>query len=486
MLRLLNIRFVLKMLGYLLVLESFFMALTTAVAYFYQGYDAPYLLGCSIVTVFIGFLFIGIGYKADNNVTGKREGAITVSLTWLLFSFLGMMPYYVSGAIPSFTDAFFETMSGFTTTGASILTDVEALPKGLLFWRSITQWQGGMGMIVLTLAILPLLGGGAAHLLDAETTGVSHDKFLPRATSIAKRLWFLYVGLTSALFLLLWAGPMEFFDAVCHALTTMATGGYSTKQLSLEYYNSAYVDYVISAFMLVGGINFALLYFLFKGNWRRFVKDEELKVFLIVIAVAVVVVASGLFVAGWTSDVEAGFRTALFHVITLITSTGFCTTDYVLWGPFFWYTFILLTLFCGCAGSTSGGMKMIRAIILGKSTANEFRKYSHPKAVMVVRINRQAISSETINKVVAFVVIYVSLIMHSSLLFSAFGVDFVESFSAAVSCMSNTGPALGGLGPSGTYAELPDVVKWFCALLMMVGRLEIFTVLAVLTPGFWK
>ena len=481
-----NIRFILRMLGSLLIIETFFMLLSTLVAFYYKGDDTVYLLASSLFTLLVGLLFVFAGRNADEKKAGKMEGAITVTLTWIVFSFFGMLPYYVSGAIPSITDAFFETMSGYTTTGASILPDVEALPKGLLFWRSITQWLGGMGMIVLTLAILPLLGGGATQLFDAESTGVSHDKFLPRATQVAKRLWSLYLGLTIILIFLLWLGPMSCFDAVCHALTTISTGGYSTKQSSIAFFNSAYVDYVISIFMFIGALNFSLIYFLFKGKWKRFFQDEELRAFSYTVLGAVLIVTIGLLLIGWTTDVEESFREALFQVVTLITTTGFASSDYILWGPFFWSLFLLIMLFCGCAGSTCGGMKMIRALILGKSTINEFKKYTHPKAVLAVKINGHAISSEIINKVLAFVVIYIFLILSSSLLFSAFGVGFVESLGAAVSCIANVGPALGTLGPMGTYAELPDFVKWYLSFLMMVGRLEIFTVMALLTPGFWK
>ena len=482
----LNIRFILKMLGALLAIEAFFMLLATAVAYIYNGNDAPYLLCCSLFTFLFGAIFFAINIKANESDAGKREGAITVTFTWLLFSLFGMLPFYISKAIPSPTDAFFETMSGFTTTGASILNNVEAMPKGLLFWRSLTQWIGGMGMIVLTLAILPMLGGGAIQLFDAETTGVSHEKFLPRAAQVAKRLWVIYFGATALLIVLLWAGPMDFFDAVCHALTTMATGGYSTKQASIVHFNSPYVEYIISGFMVIGGINFALIYFLLKRNWRRFFHDEELRAFIYTILGGTLIVGVYLFISGYPGNFEGTFRTALFQVTALITTTGYTGLDYVLWGPFFWLIYLLLILFCGCACSTSGGMKMIRAVILGKSTANEFRKYSHPKAVMVVKVNKLPVTPEVVSKVLAFVVIYVFLVLGSSLFLSSFGVGFIESLSASLSCISNVGPGLGDLGPAGNYAGLPETVKWFLSLLMVVGRLEIFTVLSILTPGFWK
>ncbi|MDD6209052.1 MAG: TrkH family potassium uptake protein [Bacteroidales bacterium] len=482
----LNIRFILKMLGFLLIIETFFMLLSTVVAFCYKGEDTIYLFACSLFTLMIGLIFVFIGRNADEHKAGKKEGAITVTLTWIVFSFFGMLPYYTSGAIPSVTDAFFETMSGFTTTGATILTDIEAMPEGLLFWRSITQWQGGMGMIVLTLAILPMLGGGATQLFDAESTGVSHDKFLPRATQVAKRLWSLYFGITMILVFLLWIGPMSLFDAVCHAFTTMATGGYSTKQDSIAYFHSPYVDYVVSIFMFIGALNFSLIYFLFKGKWKRFFYDEELRAFFYTVLGSVAIVTVALLVTGWGTGLESSFRTALFQVTTLITTTGFTSENYVLWGPFFWAFFLLLMLFCGCAGSTSGGMKMIRALILGKSTINEFKKYSHPKAVLAVRVNNHAVSPDVVSKVLAFVVIYIFLLLSSSLLFTAFGMGFVESLSASVTCMSNTGPGLGELGPAGSFAEVPCFVKWCLSFLMMTGRLELFTVISILTPGFWK
>lgn len=482
----LNWHFISRILGFILCLEAVFLFLSAGLSFYYREWDAQFILVSGIVTLLFGAFFIGMGPKAKAKNVGKRESFMAVSLSWLVFSIFGTLPFYLSQAIPSVTDAFFETMSGLTTTGSSILTDIESLPKGLLFWRSLLQWLGGMGMIVFSLALLPLLGGGAVQLYDAETTGITHDKFRPRVTQIAKRLWGIYLILTLILTGLLCFGRMDLFDALCHALTTVSTGGFSTKQASIAYWDSAYIEYVICVFMVIGSINFALIYFLFTGKFKRVFKDEELKWYLIIIACTTLVIAVLLVKDSYMQHYAISFRAAIFQVVSLISTCGFATADYVAWGPFYWIIFLLLMIVCGCAGSTSGGMKVIRLVVLAKNTKNEFRKHLHPRAVIPVRLNGTALSPDVVQRVMSFVFLYMVIILASWVFFSLTGMGFDESLGASVTAISNAGPGLGSLGPSGHFANIPAIAKWYMAFLMMVGRLEIFTVLTLFTPGFWK
>jgi trk system potassium uptake protein TrkH len=484
----LNIRFIIKMLGAMFLLETLFMLLAAGVAFLYGGDDRyPLLLSCTILFT-AGLLFLLTGWKANEHKAGYREGMLIVTLTWTLLSLFGMLPFYLSGYIDNVTDAYFETISGFTTTGSSILTNVEALPRGLLFWRSLTQWQGGIGVVVFTVALLPLFGGGVSQMFEAETTGtgISHERFLPRVTQVAKRLSGIYLLLTSLLTLLLWMGPMDVFDAVNHALTTVSTGGYSTRNASIGHWDSAYIEYVTAFFMFVGSINMTLLYFFLKGNFRKLFGDEELRWFFFIILLATCVSTIWIGVNGWATGVEEAFRQAMFHIISLISSTGFMTTDYLPWGSFFWFIALALMFIGGCAGSTSGGLKIGRFVIIQKNLSNVFQRQMHPNAILPVRMNKHVISADNIYRCLAFAFVYLSLIMIGCLAMTFDGMEFNESIAAAISAISNIGPGLGTQGPAGNYIAVPVLSKWAIAFLMMVGRLEVFTVLTIFLPSFWK
>jgi trk system potassium uptake protein TrkH len=483
---LLNWHFIFRILGFILCLESVFLFLAAGLSFFYKGWDAPFILISGFVTLLFGAFLVSMGPKKKAKSIGKRESFMAVSLAWLVFSVFGALPFYLSGAILSVTDAFFETMSGLTTTGSSILVDVERLPEGLLFWRSLLQWLGGMGMILFSLALLPLLGGGAIQLYDAETTGITHDKFRPRVTQIAKRLWGIYLILTLVLTALLYLGNMDFFDAICHALATMSTGGFSTKRASIACWDSAYIEGVICVFMIIGSVNFTLIYFLFTRKFKRLFKDEELKWYLMIIACTTLAVAALLVMSNHIRDCVLSFRTTLFHVVSVVSTCGFTTVDYTAWGPFYRIVFLLLMLVCGCAGSTSGGMKVIRLVVLSKNTRNEFRKHLHPRAIIPVRINGMALSPDVVQRVMSFVFLYMLIILFSWVFFSLTGMGFEESLGASVTAVGNVGPGLGSTGPAGHFAGIPAIAKWYMAFLMMVGRLEIFTVLTLFTPGFWR
>ncbi|MDL2278088.1 TrkH family potassium uptake protein, partial [Parabacteroides sp. OttesenSCG-928-G07] len=401
-------------------------------------------------------------------------------------SFFGMLPFYLGGYIDNITDAYFETMSGFTTTGASILTDIEAMPKGILFWRSLTQWQGGIGMIVFTVALMPIIGGGASQLFDAEMPGITHERFRPRITQVAKRLAGVYLLLTILLIGLLWAGPMDLYDAVNHALTTVSTGGYSTKNASIGFWNSSYVEYVVMLFMFLGATNITLIYFCLNGNPLKLIKDEEFQWYLSFVLITTGVVITWLLLNSYIVGFENALRTSGFHVISLITTTGFMTADYNTWGSFFWMIALILMFICGCAGSTSGGLKIGRFVILTKNLFNEFQKQTHPKAIIPVRMSGHVVSADIVHRVLAFVFAYITLIVISCIVLSLDGMSFDDTVGVAISAIGNVGPALGSLGPVSNYAEVPVVSKWFLSFLMITGRLEIFTILTILVPGFWK
>lgn len=470
----------------MLIIESLFMMLATVVSFYFREAAGDAMLISSTITFLSGVLIRLIGTDDYEKPIGKRESFLAVSLIWVILSAFGMLPFYLSGAIPDISNAYFETMSGFTTTGATILTDVDSMSKGLLFWRSITQWIGGIGIIVFALAVLPMLGGNASVLYDAEATGITHERFRPRITQVAKRLWIMYIVVTAILFILLCLGPMNTFDSACHALTTMSTGGYSTKQASIAYWNSPYLEYVLTLFMFIGGVNFSLIFFLLKGVPSKLIKDEEFRWYAIICILFATVIATSLLISGEFSNVESSFRTSFFHVVSVITTTGFTSVNFLEWGAFYIFMLSVLMLFCACAGSTSGGMKIVRIIVLFKNTINEFKRQVHPNAILPVRLNGQVVSIEVVTKVLAFMFLYLGILVISFLLLSLIGLEFEESIGAAISCMGNIGGGLGDIGYNGHFNEVPVAAKWYLCFLMLTGRLELFTVLSLFMPAFWK
>ncbi len=481
----LNTRIILLIMGLLLVVEGVFMLISAGVAAYYGEYDLPAFLWTSIISIILGLVLRYFNRNAVKDI-GKREGYLIVTTTWVLFSFVGLLPFYLSGAIPSFTDAFFETMSGFTTTGSSILNDIESLPHGVLFWRSMIQWLGGMGIIVLSIAILPLLGVSGMQLFAAEVPGPVPDKLHPRIADTAKRLWFIYLGYTLAETLLLWLGGMTFFDAICHSFTTMATGGYSTKQASIAFYTSPFIQYVIIAFMLIAGINFSLSYLAIHGKIKSVIKDEEFKYYIGIIFVISLVVAIVIYMSENNISIEKSWRDALFQVVSLITTTGYATADYLLWAKPLIIIMFLLMFVGGSAGSTGGGIKVVRIVLLIKNAHYELKRLIHPNAVIPVRFNNKAVSSNIIFNVLAFIVIYFIIVGISTFIMSIMNYDLDTSIGAVATCIGNIGPGLGKVGPASNFADIPDFGKWFLSFLMLIGRLEIFTVLLLFAPAFWK
>jgi trk system potassium uptake protein TrkH len=473
-----------RILGILTVLVGICMALSIPVALIYGDGDAMALLISSVIAITTGSITTLL-VKSDNTNMGKREGFLIVTLSWIIFSIFGSLPFVISGEIPSYTDAFFETISGFTTTGASILTDIESLPHGLLFWRSMTQWLGGMGIIVLSIAILPFLKLGNMQLFVAEVPGPAPDKLRPKIKDTAKRLWAIYIIFTAAETILLWAGEMDLFDAVCHSFTTMATGGYSTKNASIAAFSSPYTHYVITAFMIIAGTNFTLAYFGFHGKFKKIVSNEEFRFYMLVLAIAIGIGGAVLFFQQGNPAGQA-FRDSAFQVVSIVTTTGYTTANYCTWGPFLILFIAVLMFTGGSAGSTGGGIKMVRLLLLAKNSRQELRRLIHPNAVIPVRLNHKVVPQQIIYNVQAFMVFYLIITAFSALVISSMGYDVVSSLSAVAATLGNIGPGLGEVGPAMNYAHFPVFGKWFLSFLMLLGRLEIFTVLVLLQSSFYK
>lgn len=475
---------ILNIVGFLLILEGAFMLTGIPFSMYYGDNDITVLLLCGIGTSIIGLITFYFTKDFSNEIR-KREGYIVVSIGWVVLSLFGALPFVIHGSIPSYTDAFFETMSGFTTTGASILNDIESLPHGLLFWRSITQWMGGMGIIVLSLAILPMLGVGGMQLFIAEVPGPTKDKIHPRVKETAKRLWGIYVILTLAETILLFVGGMNFFDAINHSFTTMATGGFSTKQASIAYYDSPFIHYVIVLFMIFAGTNFTIHYYLLHRRMDVVKRNDEFKYYIYFILFVSVVISIALVIDKY-AGFEKSFRDAIFQVVSIVTTTGYVTFDYEIWGPFFQVVFFLLLFIGGCAGSTGGGIKIARHTLLIKNSFSELRRLIHPRAVIPVKFNKSSVPQEIISNVLAFFFLYVSIFVFGTLVMSLLGIDFVSAIGSVATSLGNVGPAIGSVGPSQNFSHIPDLGKWFLSFLMLLGRLELFTILLIFTPAFWK
>jgi trk system potassium uptake protein TrkH len=479
-----NVRIIFRVLGLLLLIEGVAMVLALIVSIVYQEYDRSAFVISSGINVLLGSSILYLTRNARRDI-GRREGYIIVSAVWIVFSFFGSLPYVISGAIPDFTNAFFETISGFTTTGSSVLTDIESLPHGILFWRSITQWLGGMGIIVLSLAILPVFGIGGMQLFMAEVPGPTPDRISPRIRQTAKTLWGIYLIFTVAETVLLWVAGMEFFDAICHSFTTMATGGFSTKQASIAHWSSPAIQYIVTVFMFLAGTNFTLSYLAIKGRFRRVVTDEEFKYYGLFVMGFTLVIFTGLIVSS-TIGVEQAFRDSLFQVVSIITTTGYATADYLLWPPLLTVIIFALFFFGGSAGSTGGGIKIMRIVLLLKNSYYELRRMVHPHAVIPVKFNKQAVDPKIITNVLAFFMFYFVIFGFSTVLFSWIEPDMESAMGAVATSLGNIGPGLGNVGPAENFLHVKPVGKWFLSFLMLLGRLELFTVLVLFSPSFWK
>ena len=492
-----NYKIIIYFFGLLLLFNGGFMLLSSLVSLLYNDGVTTELFFSGLSVLLVGVILM-VSTRLHRKEMNKREGYMVVTFGWIVMAISGAVPYMVTDVIPTFTSAFFETMSGYTTTGATIINDIEIVPKGVLFWRSMTHWIGGMGIIVLAIAILPLLGIGGMQLFAAEAPGISADKLHPRITDTAKRLWLIYFGYTVAETILLKAAGMSFFDAVNHAMSSLSTGGFSTKNASVAYWNDQpIIQYIIITFMFLAGTNFVLSYYAFKGKVQKALGDEELRWYFRFVASFTIIAALVIYFKADLSissidhpmvwgRAESAFRHALFQVVSVITTTGFITADFTLWTPFLTVLFFGIMFLGASAGSTSGGVKVVRHLILIKNGFLEFKRALHPNAVLPVRYNSKAITGIVVYNILGFFILYMISFIVGALVFSMFDIDFESAIGLSASSLANIGPALGAFSPVNNYAALPPLAQWWASFLMLIGRLELFTVLVLLTPFFWR
>jgi len=477
-------RAVLHAVGALNVLAGLAMLLPAAVGgAFYREPTAIPIAGAAAIAVGAGWIMRRLGGTVED--ISLRDGFAIVTFGWISVAGLGSLPYLMTGSIPTFSGAFFESMSGLTTTGSTVIADIDALPRGIVFWRSLTHWMGGMGIIVLSVAILPLLGVGGMQLMQAEIPGLSADRLRPRVRQTATILWGTYALLTLAQTLLLWAGGMTLFEAVNHAFATMATGGFSTEDTSFAGF-SPFIQYVTAVFMFLAGMNFTLHYSWMAGRWKPLLRNQELRVYALIVGIVTLGLTVFLWLPGRIGGLEESFRAALFQTTSIITTTGFASADYELWVPPAQVIIILLMLIGGCTGSTSGSIKVLRHMIIVEEARISMRKLLHPRGVFVYRIQDKPISSDTLASVSGFLLLYLFMLAAGVLILTALGLDALTALGSAVTTLGNTGPGFGLVGPTETYAPIPSPPLWVMSALMLLGRLELYTVLILLTRGFWR
>ena len=482
-----NGRIILNVIGFIAIIVGLFMTLPALVSYVSDGDDFACFLISSLITISFGALLIL--FKVPDKSIRKREGYLIVGIGWIAMCLVGALPYIIHHDI-SLSEAIFESTSGFTTTGATIFNDIESLSYGTLFWRSLTQWIGGMGIIVFTIAIFPLLGIGGVELFVAESPGPQSDKIHPRIKEVAKRLWLIYVGLTAFLCFILWFfGDMKFFDAINHAMTTMSTGGFSTKNDSIAHFSSLWVQYPILLFMFIGGMNYTIIYTLFKGKLAKAWKSDEFRFYLFVVAFLVITISISVYnITG--NSYESSFRDSAFQIVSIITTTGYVTADYTSWHNTLTMIFFMLLFLGACAGSTSGGIKMIRHLVFFKNTRLEFKRLLHPAAFIRLKVDENVVNGRIITHILVFLLCYLILFIFGTitmtLILDGDPTPFLSSIGSTATCIGNVGPAIGSVGPMDNFAHIPPSGKIFLSSLMIVGRLEVFTILIILTPYFWK
>ncbi len=481
-----NIKIILKIISILLLILSFFLMIPAFIALYNQEMKCFYsfsvtILGTNLFALIMLFLLRNI----KSNSMSTRDGFLFVTFSWIFVSLIGALPLFLSSAIPSFTDAFFETISGFTTTGASILSNIEGLPRSMLFWRSLTHWLGGMGIVVLTVAILPLLGIGGLQLIKAEAPGPTVDKITPRITETAKLLWFIYLGFTAIETVLLMLGGMSLFDALTHTFATLATGGFSTKNSSVAKFDSAYIDAVITIFMVLAGVNFTLHYRLLTGRFKALWKDTELKAYVLIFSVATLIMTISLYWNNVYSTIGTALRYASFQAATILTTTGFASADFEKWPQICIVVLFILMFVGGSSGSTGGGIKVIRIVTLLKQGINEMKFLLHPRGIFILKISGKPVRKNIIYAISGFFFLYIFMLLITTFIVATSGQDLLTSFTTALATVGNIGPGFGKIGPTENYAFFPDYVKWFLSFAMLVGRLELYTVLVIFTPRFW-
>ena len=481
-----NWKLLAKILGQLLFFEAVMMSVCALMALIYREHDASAFGIAIAVTAVVSILLQLIGHSTANTLN-RREAYLIVTLSWVVFSIFGAMPFVVSGSLTSPTDAFFETISGFTTTGASLIDDVESLPHGLLFWRSMTQWIGGLGIVFFTIAIIPSLNGGSIKVFSAEATGPMRSKMHPRLGTQAKWIWGIYLLLTVVCAVLFYVEGMDAFDSVNYAMTVTATGGFATHNGSTGFFHNPLIDYTAIFFMLISGISFTLLYMtVWKRRYREFFRNSELRLFLFLISSATVFICITLM-HSCDYDFADALRSSLFQVVSFATTTGVFNDDAGQWPHLTWVILTVCMFIGGCSGSTSGGFKCVRVVMSWQMLRNELRRILHPSAVLPVRINGYVVSNNRQQSLFAFFMAYVLLCLFVYFIMMILGIDSTNAFTIAFSCASNVGPTLGlEIGPTMSWSHLPDVVKWLLSLLMLMGRLEILSVLVLFTRSFWR
>lgn len=481
-----NWRIISKIIGSLLCLEAFFMLWCLLMSFVFEEDDVLAFMMSSAITFGCGSLFLFFGRTAENALL-RRDAYVVVAAIWVVFSVFGMLPFVIHGSLNNLSEAFFETMSGFTTTGVTTIDDVERLPHGILFWRSLMQWIGGLGIVFFTIALLPSLVGGSVKVFAAEATGPMRSKMHPRLSTTAKWIWSVYLLLTIACGLSFWAAGMEWFDALNYSMTTTATGGFSTHNGSTVFFNSVTIEYLAILFQFLAGINFTLLYMsVFRLKIGSVVRNSEFKFYAGMIIVATLFIMY-MLVTRLHYHYEPAFRSALFQVVSFATTTGLSNDNAGMWPPVTWVVLGILMFVGACAGSTTGGFKCIRLIMLFKVLRNEFRRILHPSAVIPVKVNGQSIPQERLVSLFAVFLLYMGMFFTVTVVMSVSGIDITNSFTIALSLVSNTGAGLDtNIGPVMSWADLSDSLKWLCSLLMLVGRLEIMAVLVLFTRAFWK
>lgn len=473
---------VLKTIGHLLIVEAVFMIAPLGISIYYGESDFKAFFIAILITAFVGTILSFS--RARKEAVRYKEGFMIVGLGWLLISIFGAIPFLLAGTFDNFIDAFFETVSGFTTTGASVLKDIESQPHGILFWRSLTHWLGGMGVLVFTLSLLPAVGMSSLNILKAESTGPTPGKLVPKIAETARILYIIYILLTGLEIIFLKIGGMPLFDAVTHTFATVGTGGFSTKNKSIAAYNMPSIEWVIMIFTFLAGVNFSLYYDVLMGKFKSLFKDREFQFYCTVIGIAIILITINI-TDSW-GNILLSFRQAAFQVVTIISSTGFATLDYSIWPAFSKMILFILMFFGGCAGSTSGGIKILRVMIVFKYIKREFYKLIHPNSVISIRIGGQTIPENVVQNVIAFVLLYFLIFAGLSLILLTQDMDLISSTSAVVASLSNIGPGFGSVGPAMNYAGLTTFTKILLSFTMILGRLEIYTVLILITPIFWK
>lgn len=479
-----NIPLVLRIEGFLLLVEGLFMLTVLPVTYLHHGLYAFSMPFSALITLLTGFILLIATRGHKNEKTSSHDGVFIVCTSWLVLSLFGAMPYLLSKSVPNFTDGFFEALSGFTTTGATILANIEAVPKDILLWRSMSQWIGGLAIIVFTIAILPFLSMSGMQLFVAEMNGINYDKLHPRIMHTARRIWGIYLFLTLLETLLLYWGDMDFYDAVCHSMTTVSSGGFSTRTANMGAFSN-YSQVVVSVFMVLSGCNFSLL--LLSLSWRSFaiLKNQEFNAFLQYILLFGLGV--GLFLLfGCHKSIGSSFRESFFSVISSLTTTGFFVSDYTAWPTFVGIILFLLMFVGSCSGSTSGGIKIFRHLIFFKNSVLELKRIIHPNAVLPVKINGKSISTSGVYKNMTFILVYFLVFLFGAIALLVTGSDFNTALGASVATLSNVGTGIGTVGPGGSYVAFPLFTKWILMLLMLLGRVELFSLITLLSRNFWR